>query len=105
MTDGLASVLLLHSPGTSSSSSLSEDSHHSRMCKCHSRRPVLILALCVCRGGARNWLGRDHEVVEIATYLGQLEFLFSTTIILGNFASVVILVILSAWMEMLNRQL
>lgn len=105
MTDGSASVLLLHSPGTSSSSSLSEDSHFSCMCKCHSRRPTLILALCVCRGGARNWLGRDHEIVETATYLGQLEFLFSTTIILGNCVRVVILVILSAWMEMLNRQL
>lgn len=50
-------------------------------------------------------MGRDHEIVETATYLGQLEFLFSTTIILGNCVRVVILVILSAWMEMLNRQL
>lgn len=73
------------------------------MFKCHSRRPVLILALCVCRGGARNWLGRDHEIVEIATYLGQLEFLFST-IVLVNFVCVVISVIQSAWMETLNSQ-
>ena len=48
-------------------------------------------------------MGRDHEIVETATYLGQLEFLFSTTVILGNCVCVVILVILSAWMEMLNR--
>lgn len=78
MTDGSASVLLLHFTWNFFLLFPLRRLHFSCMCKCHSRRPTLILALCVCRGGARNWLGRDHEIVETATYLGHsgLYFLY-----------------------------